>query len=360
MRIRSVLALVPGAWLLAQLVAGCSAGGATGIDGGGGSGAAGDTVGLALTDLGSRTYLGFGGGLYAGGVNSPPDDHALVGVERATHIQPRDANGVVNPNGRLVLLSIGMSNSSQEFCGVNVTVNCVPGSFMQRAAASPAVNRSTLVLVNGAQGGMDAGEWISASAHTFDVVRDQRLASMGVTEKQVQVVWLLEATKQPTVSLPAANADAFALETNLGKIVRALRVRYPNLQQVYLSDRIYGGYATTPENPEPYAYETGFAVKWLIDAQIRQMRNSGQIVDARAGNLNYDSAAPWLAWGPDLWANGPVPRSDGLTWERSDFKSDGTHPSVESGVSKVGGLLLDFFNTSSSTRCWFLAGQSCS
>lgn len=221
------------------------AGGATGIDEGGGSRtAASDTVGVPLTELGSRTYLGFGGGLYEGGRNSAPDDHAALDTERATHIQARDANGGVDPNGRIVLLSIGMSNTSQEFCGVNITVECVPGSFMQRAATSPAVNRSTLVLMNGAQGGMDAGEWTSASARPFDVVRDGRLASMGVTEKQVQVIWLLEATKQPTAPLPAGNADAFTLETNLGKIVRAIRVRYPNLQQVYLSNRIYGGYAT--------------------------------------------------------------------------------------------------------------------
>lgn len=113
------------------------AGGTTGIDEGGGSRTVSDTVGVPLTELGSRTYLGFGGGLYERGRNSPPDDHAAVGAERATHIQARDANGGVTPNGRIVLLSIGMSNTSQEFCGVNVTVECVPGSFMQRAATSP-------------------------------------------------------------------------------------------------------------------------------------------------------------------------------------------------------------------------------
>ncbi|HKO16494.1 MAG TPA: hypothetical protein VJU87_09655 [Gemmatimonadaceae bacterium] len=315
---------------------------------------------VPLTELGTRTYLGFAGGLYEGGSNSLPEDHAAVGAARARNILPRKATGSVDPAGKIVLLSIGMSNTSQEFCGVNVTVDCVPGSFVQRASADPAVNRSTLVPVNGAQGGMDAREWTSPSARPFDVVRDERLALMGVTEQQVQVVWLLEATKQPAVSLPTSNADAFTLEANLGRIVRALRARYPNLQQVYLSNRIYGGYATTPENPEPYAYETGFAVQWLIQAQIRQMRNGGRIVDGRAGDLNYDSTAPWIAWGPDLWANGSVPRRDGLTWQRSDFKSDGTHPSVESGVPKVGGLLLDFFSTAPTARCWFLAGEHCS
>jgi hypothetical protein len=343
-----------------QLAAACGTSGATDIKEQAPASPARDTAGLPLTELGKRTYLGFSGGLYEDGSNTPSVEHADVGAARARNIQPRDANGNPNPSGKIVLLSIGMSNTSQEFCGVDVTVNCVTGSFMQRAAVDPTVNRSTLVVVNGAQGGMDAGEWTSASSRPFDVVRDQRLASLGVTEKQVQVIWLLEATKQPKLSLPATSADAFALKANLGQIVRAFRIRYPNLQQVYISNRIYGGYATTPENPEPYAYETGFAVKWLIQAQIRQMRNGGQIVDATAGDLNYNSSAPWMAWGPDLWANGTVPRGDGLTWQQSDFKSDGTHPSVESGVGKVGGLLLTFFSMTPSARCWFLAGQRCS
>jgi hypothetical protein len=150
------------------------------------------------------------------------------------------------------------------------------------------------------------------------------------------------------------------LESNLGAIVRALKVRYPNLQQVFLSSRTYGGYATTQLNPEPYAYESGFSVKWLIQAQIEQMRNGGHIVDARAGDLNYNSVAPWIGWGPYLWADGTNARSDGLTWERADFVNDGTHPAPESGVKKVGTLLLNFFKTSPYTRCWFLASETCS
>lgn len=355
---RSHRILVFAACVVTQVAVACSTnpsgpGNVEGIKSGG------DTLGVALMELGNRTYLGFGGGLYESETNSPPVDHAVEGATRARSIQPRDANGIPAADGKIVLLSIGMSNSSQEFCGVDVTVNCVTGSFMQQAAAAPAVNHTSLLLVNGAQGGMDAGEWTSPTAPAFNVVRNERLAALGVTERQVQVIWLLEATKRPTTSLPSAAADAFALETNLGQIVRALRSRYPNLQQVYVSNRIYGGYATTPENPEPFAYETGFAVKWLIQAQISQMR-TGQIADSRAGDLNYNSAAPWLAWGPDLWANGSVARRDGLTWLPSDFKSDGTHPSVESGVAKVGTLLFGFFSNYSGASCWFLAGRRCS
>ena len=111
-----------------------------------------------------------------------------------------------------------------------------------------------------------------------------------------------------------------------------------------------------PLNPEPYAYESGFAVKWLIEAQIRQMQ--GGPIDELAGDLNYDTVAPWLAWGPYLWANGLQLRSDGLSWKPDDFIFAGPHPS-RSGAHKVGTLLLSFFKISSHTACWFLAEETC-
>jgi hypothetical protein len=172
---------------------------------------------------------------------------------------------------------------------------------------------------------------------------------------QVQVAWVKVANATPTTALPSASADAYTLETQMGNIVRAMKTRYANLRLVYFSSRIYAGYATTTLNPEPYAYESGFAVKWIVQAQIDQMRNAGIVVDSRAGDLNYLTGAPWIAWGPYVWANGATPRSDGLAWLQADLQSDGTHPS-QSGQRKVGTQLLFFFKTAPTTRSWFLAG----
>lgn len=314
------------------------------------------TAGMApLIDLAPALYLGrYEGGLYPGGASAPPADHLAAGLERALRIEPLDAAGHPDPSGRIVLLSVGMSNTSQEFCGA-LGVACQTGSFVGQALSDPNVDRMHLVIVNGAQGGRTAEEWDAPADSTYDRVAMRALAPLGLSEAQVQVVWLKQAHARPVVSLPAPGADAFALEQDLGEIVRALAERYPNLQLVFVSSRTYGGYATTSLNPEPYAFESGFAVKWLIEAQIRQERGEG--ADPLAGDLALDRG-PWIGWGPYLWTAGSEGRSDGLVWLPADVESDGTHPAPP-GEEKVGSLLLDFFSTSPVARCWFLAGESC-
>ena len=133
-----------------------------------------------------------------------------------------------------------------------------------------------------------------------------------------------------------APADAGVLRYRLRSIVAVLQSRFPNLRLVYLSSRTYAGYATTSLNPEPFAYDSGFAVKWAIQDRIE-----GKV------------SGPWLAWGPYLWTNGTKGRRDGTVWECADAAADGTHPSP-SGQQKVAALLLRFFRSEPTARGWFL------
>src|SRR5262249_11929428 len=148
--------------------------------------------------------------------------------------------------------------------------------------------------------------------------------------QQVQVVWLKNALNAPPSNFPIS---AQTLQQDLGLIVQNLKTFFPNLAICYISSRTYGGYATTATNPEPQAYESGFSVKWMIEDQING-----------SPDLNYDPdkgpvMAPLLLWGPYLWANGMIPRSDGLVWLREDFEpDDGTHP-TDSGQTKVANML---------------------
>jgi len=315
---------------------------------------------VPLPELGTGTYKGFTGGLYPGGSNAAPAAHAAAGQARAQAIAPLDTSGAPSASGAIVMVSVGMSNTTGEFCSSSsTTTNCTTWSFMGQAAADTAVNHTTLTLVNGARGGQDAQAWDAATDPSYDTVRLNRLGALGLTERQVQIAWVKQADAGPRDSLPVALADAYQLESRLGNIVRALKTRYPNLKLVFFSSRIYAGYATTTLNPEPYAYESGFAVKWLVQAQIDQMANAGTITDARAGDLNYDTGAPWIGWGPYLWADGLTPRQgDDLVWQTADFAPDGTHPS-QSGQQKVGTMLLVFFKNSAFTKCWFVNAGTC-
>ena len=273
-----------------------------------------DTTGLVpVTEMGEAQYKGQAGGLYGGGQNVPPEAQAKAAQEQTALIRPLDPNGAPAEAGVIALISIGMSNTTQEF-----------STFKKLADADP--NKSPhVVLVDCAQGGMAARQWahpeivIAQNRPSPWAVLDQRLQKARVEPNQVQVVWLKQAEMNPG-QYGAFPAHAQTLRDNMAIILRELKIRFPNLRIAYLSSRIYAGYAGSALNPEPYAYESAFAVRWLIEDQIRG--------DAE---LNYAPArgevkAPLLLWGPYLWANGITPRqSDGLVWNLEDLRS-GWHP----------------------------------
>jgi hypothetical protein len=290
-----------------------------------------------LAELGEEKYHGFQGGLYPAGANERPAEHEAAGRRLAAQVRPLHAGGEPDPNGKIVLLTIGMSNTSQ-----------ASEAFKELADGDREKN-SRLVIVNGAQGGMSADRIVDsddgASGQRYWSIVDERLKQAKVTRQQVQAVWIKQAEPGPTEGFPAY---ARKLQRDLAKIVGVVAARFPNARLCYLSPRTYGGYARSPLNPEPYAYESGFSIKWLIEQQLQ-----GE------ATLNFDPGkgpitAPWLSWGAYLWANGARPNADGLSYEPGDFAADGTHESP-SGQRKVARQMLDFFKADATTKVWFLS-----
>lgn len=286
---------------------------------------------VPLTDLGRNFYQGYEGGLYAAGSNSRPYLHEAAGLALANSIEPLSPTGQPSPDGKIGFLGVGMSNAEAEFEQFRVLAG-------YDAAVNPAV-----VMANGAQHGK-AAQMMADSADEFWPVLDGRVQESGLSPLQVQVAWLKEAHAGATLPFPQ---DALLLQQELTQIVQLLQQRFPNLKIIYLSSRSYAGYAQLPLSPEPYAYQSGFAVKWLIQSQI-----SGDPA------LNFDASkgpvkAPWLAWGPYLWADGTTPRHDGLAWNCADFQADGTHPAAN-GRLQVARLLGQFLKADSTAVLWFL------
>ena len=293
-----------------------------------------ETTGLKpLTEMtADDKYLDQDGGLYGKGQNEPPAEHRQAAQAELARIVPLDGEGRPSKSGRIVFVSISMSNATQEF------------STFKRIADNDKAKSPRLTIVDCAQGGQAMAEWAPADAQPWTVAI-QRLENAGVTPKQVQVAWIKLANKGPRGDL-AEHGDKLKADTLA--VIQNARQKFPNLRVAYLASRIYGGYTSGGLNPEPYAYESAFVCRWLIEDQIQGDKE-----------LNYDASrgdvkAPLLLWGPYFWGDGTTPRkSDGLVWKREDFGNDGTHPS-NSGRDKVARMLLEFCQTDPLAKPWFV------
>jgi hypothetical protein len=302
------------------------------------------SVGLRpLTEMTAEDrYKGEDGGLYGGGSNDPPPAHLQAARRETGRIEPLGAHGAPAKEGAIALVAIGMSptgraaraasNATQEF------------SVFRERADEDAMKSPHVTIVDCAQGGQAMAQWVDPQGRAW-LEADRRLQTAGVSPQQVQVVWVKLANIQPTGELTEHGRK---LQRDTVIVLQHAKARFPNLRIAYLGSRIYGGWTTIPLNPEPYAYEGAFVVRWLIQDQMKG-----------DPDLNFDSSkgpvtAPLLLWGPYLWADGIIPRrADGLTYERMDLLEDGTHPS-DSGRRKIAAMLLAFFRTDPLARTWFL------
>lgn len=297
-----------------------------------------DSIGVRpLTEMtADDKYKGEDGGLYGGGSNTPPKELADAAAKAIAAIQPLDGDGKPDKNGKIVLASMGMSNTTQEF-----------SRFKQLADADPDKSPQ-LVIVDCAQGGQAATQWNGMAGERVWAEAERRLKAAGVTPNQVQIVLIKQALiGQGRYGEFPAHAKEFKTQL-VGNIQGAIK-HFPNLKVAFLSSRIYGGYTRGQLNPEPYAYEGAYSVRWIIQDQIKGSKE-----------LNFDPAkgevkAPVLLWGPYLWADGMTPRkADGLVYTREDLGPDGTHPSPVAGRQKVAEQMHKFFKTDPLAKGVFL------
>jgi hypothetical protein len=97
-----------------------------------------------LSELKGDEYQDYKGGLYPQGKNRPPKKYRKIGRNKADKVRPRDQDGELSSDGKIVLLSIGMSNTKVEF------------KVFQDIAESDKSVSDSVVIINGAEGGEDA------------------------------------------------------------------------------------------------------------------------------------------------------------------------------------------------------------
>jgi hypothetical protein len=243
-------------------------------------------------------YLGeYETGLYPGGQNEIPAAHREAGERIAASIRPLDTGG--NPDdaeGRILALVMGHSNCSMYF-----------GALQKHLSEQAAQLHPRFELLNAAIGGQQLPEIVQLQGRVWD--RAQELTTEpGRSPRQVQVLFL-HTTYHRANNLHGTPPGPFPermreMQRDLVTVLEKCVSLYPNLKIAYLTAdgfRHFTGF-------EPHVYQEAFALKWLIESQIRG--EPGTAFEGEARRL------PWLQWGPYIWDN---------TWDASYF-TDGVHP----------------------------------
>ena len=109
-----------------------------------------------------------------------PSAYEEAGVTLGATVQPVDREGKPSSSGKIVMISIGMSNTSREF------------SEFIRLADADAHKNPNLVLVDAAQHGAAATD-IAVPFGDYWIDVDRQLQRREISTAQVQVVWLKTA-----------------------------------------------------------------------------------------------------------------------------------------------------------------------
>ncbi|MEJ7594028.1 MAG: hypothetical protein WKF77_21010, partial [Planctomycetaceae bacterium] len=115
-------------------------------------------------------YKGEDGGLYGGGQNEPPESLNAAAEVQTAKIRPIDAEGHPSTEGKIGLVSISMSNATQEF------------SRFKQLADADAEKSPMVTVVDCAQGGQTMARWADPQA-TCWTESDRRLKFSGLSRE---------------------------------------------------------------------------------------------------------------------------------------------------------------------------------
>jgi hypothetical protein len=278
-------------------------------------------------------HEGFEGGLYADGKNTPHGAHAEALRRMCAAVQPLDAQGRPDPEGRIVVIGVGASVCRQIF------------EALEESGPSAVAKRPEVVFVNCARGGHDVNK-ISDPERRYWEYAKEAVTKAGFSPAQVQVAWYqsddLRDTKDDFPGRPRR------LQESIARNMRELKSHFPNTRLCYHSARHTTAFMPDDEgkakHAEPRPWHVGWSVKWLIEAQ-----------SGGATGLKFDgpdAVAPLAAWATYFWTDADTPRADGYHWTRDMNVKDGVHLSA-AGQTRVAGELLAFWRTNEFARMWF-------
>ena len=195
----------------------------------------------------------------------------------------------------------------------------------------PELNSSVFQFVNLAQPSKGFEDWIGVSAVWNEA--SSRLATAGVLDTEVQIVWLQNDTVSNAST--AYPERPLAIKDDILTLIDIIKGRFTNLKHIFLNARPYS-WSIEENHAEPKGYLNGYACKWIVEDQI-------------AGRI---PALPWICDDGYLWTDADNIRSDGFQALSTDFQSEDVHLN-SAGKTKFGNWLFDFFKNHIVSKRYF-------
>lgn len=248
-------------------------------------------------------------GLYTTGEDTMPSAHRAQGMIKGAQVVPLNSSGNPSGSGKIHVHAEGMSNALRVF-----------DAFKTLLSAST-LDNPKIVFTNKSLGGVDLQEWVDS-------------LGVGAVDVRVQVVFMYHSLSK---NFNGCSAQTYIDTTRhyLKQRVLQLEQKYPNLKQIYVQSREFGGwkcYESPGALAEPAAYYNGFGVRKFVDLQVSGAESA----------LSY-SNAPFIAWSIYPWDP---------TTPRSWFEGGGLHPCT-TGSNVWAQDWFDFLLNDSTSRQWF-------
>lgn len=230
-----------------------------------------------------------------------PSPYRVRGETAGRQIKPLNSNGQPSSTGRIYIRGEGHSNALRVFAELANKLN------------SSSLENSSVRLINDAQGGMALENWVASGVGTVD--------------PKVQVVLLHHSLNK---GFTDCSQQMYMDSTDyyLKLRIAQLRIKHPNLKQVFVQSREFGGwkcYSSPGALAEPAGYYNGFGVRQFVDYYV------------------HANESIFVAWSFNPW-NPNTPRS----W----FEGAGLHPCIV-GSKYWADMWFNFLLTDSTTKMWF-------
>lgn len=289
-----------------------------------------------LTDfvLGDK-FNGFTGGLYGNNSNLKPQRYMEDAMIIANEIKPLNVDGQVDPNGKIGFMAVGASNPRTEF-----------NAFLTKIQTDSNIN-PRVKFINSCIGGQGIQKMNQANDNYW-IQADKLIDSVGLTNKQIQVIWVeTDNTANGNTNFPQC-AEELADEYYI--LFKTIKQLYPNVKICYLASRTYAGFATPTAGGvgkgllHPRDYFNGWANRFFIERLVNDLSGYDFIGE--------HATIPFVTWGNYSWTDGNLARKDGFAVDcTADFGSDGLHLSAL-GEQKIGSLIYEFFKGEETAQAW--------